>query len=71
MKEHEDWNIHCTVILMLTSDDSKDTALTLGRNAKYGAVPMTRGDILIFRGLRHELPERIRHRSRLSINFFF
>jgi len=53
---------------MLTSDDSKNTALTLGHGAKYGAVPMTRGDILIFRGLRHELPKCTRNSSRLTIN---
>jgi hypothetical protein len=71
MKEHEDWAVHCTVILMLTGDDSKKTALTLGRDAKHGPVPMQRGDILIFRGIRHELPKCKRNRSRLTINFFF
>jgi hypothetical protein len=71
MAPHEDIAVFCTVIVMLTTDDSDATALQMGWSGEYGALSMTAGEIIVFRGVRHALPVCIRRQNRLTINFFF
>jgi hypothetical protein len=71
MIEHEDVTVFCTVILSLTTDDSSDTALQLGRKGVNGPMAFVPGSLVAFRSLQHELPATTRNNKRLTINFFF
>ena len=58
---------------MVTGDDCEDGGhLTLEVKGKWQAVPLQRGDAIVFVcNLTHKVPAATRERDRLTLNFFF
>jgi len=72
MERHVDCTAFGTVLLSLTEDDSKETALTVHQHDKtVSCCVLKPGEAVIFTRQRHEVPLAKRKTNRVTVNAFF